>query len=102
MIILSGAEDGLGGWTTTELLDTTFLISTFGEDESGEIYVAHFSSPNGAIYLIVQDNSPPNASSSGGGGGCFIATAVHGSQEVMGVWARFVLKLFSPFRNLTI
>jgi hypothetical protein len=103
-LIWGAQEDGLGGWNTTVLLDTNFLISTFGEDESGELYVADFSSPNGAIYQIVQANSASNASSSssGGGGGCFITTAVHGSQEVMGVWARFVLKLFSPFRNLTI
>jgi len=79
--IWGAKEDGLGGWTTTELLDTTLLISTFGEDESGEIYVAHFSSPDGALYQIVQANSAPNASSSGGGGGgCFIATAAYGSQ----------------------
>jgi glucose/arabinose dehydrogenase len=83
--IWGAEEDGMGGWTTTQLLDTDFFISTFGEDESGEIYVAHFSSPNGSIYQIVQASSPPSASSSssgGGGGGavgCFIATAAHGS-----------------------
>jgi glucose/arabinose dehydrogenase len=101
--IWGAKEDGLGGWTTTELLDTPFLISTFGEDESGELYVADLSSPNGVIYQIVQANGAADASSSSsGGGGCFIATAAHGSQEVMGVLARFVLKLFSPFRNLTL
>jgi hypothetical protein len=84
--IWGAKEDGVGGWTTTELIDTNFLISTFGEDESGEIYVAHFSSPDGAIYQIVQTNSAPSASASsdegggGGGGGCFIATASYGSQ----------------------
>jgi glucose/arabinose dehydrogenase len=100
--IWGAQEDGMGGWTTTELLDRSFLISTFGEDEAGELYVADFS--QGVIYQIVQANSASNASSSssGGGGGCFIATAVHGSQEVMGVLARFVLKLFSAFRNLAI
>jgi len=79
--IWGAQEDGMGAWTTTELLDTTFSISTFGEDEAGELYVADFSSPNGAIYQIVQANSASNesSSSSGGGGGCFIATAVHGS-----------------------
>lgn len=102
--IWGAQEDGMGGWTTTELLDTSFLISTFGEDEAGELYVAQFSSPNGAIYQIVQTNSTANASSSssGGGGGCFIAAAVHGSQKGMGEWDRFVLKLLSLFRNLTI
>jgi glucose/arabinose dehydrogenase len=85
--IWGAKEDGMGGWTATELIDTNFLISTFGEDESGEIYVAHFSSTDGAIYQIVQTNSAPSAPASldegGGGGGagvCFIATAAYGSQ----------------------
>lgn len=106
-LIWGAQEDGLGGWNTTVLLDTNFLISTFGEDESGEIYFAHLSATNGAVYQVVQSPTSTNAASasSGGGGGavgCFITTAVQGSQEVMGVWARFVLKLFSPFRNLTV
>ena len=106
-LIWGAQEDGLGGWNTTVLLDTNFLISTFGEDESGEIYFAHLSATDGAVYQVVQPPSSTNAASasSGGGGGavgCFITTAVQGSQEVMGVWARFVLKLFYPFRNLTV
>ena len=106
-LIWGAQEDGLSGWNTTVLLDTNFLISTFGEDESGEIYFAHLSAINGAIYQVVQSPTSTNvasASSGGGGGavGCFITTAVQGSEEVMGVWARFVLKLFSPFRNLTV
>ena len=107
-LIWGAQEDGLGGWNTTVLLDTNLSISTFGEDESGEIYFAHLSATDGAIYQVVQSTSSTNsasASSGGGGGGavgCFITIAVDGSQEVMGVWARFVLKLFSPFRNLTI
>jgi hypothetical protein len=69
---------------TSELLDTSFSISTFGEDENGEIYFAHYSSSDGAIYQIVEGNtgSSPSASTSsssgGGGGGCFIATAADG------------------------
>ncbi len=104
-LIWGAQEDGLGGWNTTVLLDTNFSISTFGEDESGEIYFAHLSAIDGTIYQVVQSTSSTNsasASSGGGAVGCFITTAVYGSQEVMGVWARFVLKLFSPFRNLTI
>jgi glucose/arabinose dehydrogenase len=104
-LIWGAQEDGLGGWNTTVLLDTNFSISTFGEDESGEIYFAHLSATDGTIYQVVQSTSSTNsASASSGGGtvGCFITTAVYGSQEVMGVWARFILKLFSPFRNLTI
>jgi glucose/arabinose dehydrogenase len=108
-LIWGAQEDGLGGWNTTVLLDTNFSISTFGEDESGEIYFAHLSATDGTIYQVVQSTSSTNSAStsSGGGGGggavgCFITTAVHGSQEVMGVWARFVLNLLSPFRNLII
>ena len=108
-IIWGAQEDGLGGWSTTVLLDTNFNISTFGEDESGEVYFAHLSATDGAIYQVIQPatstNSASDSAGGGGGGGavgCFIATAVHDSRDVVGVWTRFVLKLFSPFRNLTI
>ena len=50
--IWGAKEDGNGGWMITELLDTDFRITTFGEDESGEIYVA--DSRSGIIYQIVQ------------------------------------------------
>jgi hypothetical protein len=39
-------------WQTTELLDTNLLISSFGEDETGNLYLAHHSSTAGAIYRI--------------------------------------------------
>ena len=46
-----------GRWTTTELVDTDFFISAFGEDEAGEIYFAQWSSTGfGAIYRISQVN----------------------------------------------
>jgi hypothetical protein len=48
-------EDGTGGWVTIELRDTNFLISTFGEDEDGEIYLADFR--NGTIYRVVHKNN---------------------------------------------
>ena len=38
-------------WSSNQLFDTTFSISTFGEDESGEIYVADFA--GGATYRLV-------------------------------------------------
>jgi len=48
-----GAQDDENGvWTGQELLDTNLQISTFGEDENGEIYLAHLASPNGAVYRI--------------------------------------------------
>ncbi|PWB69929.1 MAG: hypothetical protein C3F07_18190 [Anaerolineales bacterium] len=37
-------------WTSDLASDTNFLITTFGEDEAGELYVASYS--NGAIYHI--------------------------------------------------
>lgn len=37
------------GWAYTELLDTDLDITSFGEDEAGELYVAHHG---GAIYRI--------------------------------------------------
>jgi hypothetical protein len=53
-----GAEvDGDGSWSTSELLDTQLKISTFGEDENGELYLAHLSATGGAIYRILQ-NAP--------------------------------------------
>ena len=46
-----GAEQVAGGsWTTSELADTAYLITTFGEDEDGEIYVADVGS--GSLYRI--------------------------------------------------
>ncbi|HUR81277.1 MAG TPA: PQQ-dependent sugar dehydrogenase [Thermoanaerobaculia bacterium] len=45
-----GARNNGTGWSSTQLADTTYLISTFGEDVNGEIYVADHK---GAIYRIV-------------------------------------------------
>jgi glucose/arabinose dehydrogenase len=44
-------------WPTTPLLQADFLISSFGEDEKGNIYVADIG--NGIIYEIVE-TSPEN------------------------------------------
>jgi len=38
-----------GTWTSTELLDSELLISTFGEDDRGELYVADL---NGTLYRL--------------------------------------------------
>jgi glucose/arabinose dehydrogenase len=81
--IWGASRQGAGGWTTAELLHTSLSIPTFGEDEAGEIYVAHYSAPDGAIYRIVQTGNTGSSSSSGGGGGggggCFIDTAAGGN-----------------------
>ncbi len=50
--IWGATEDDNGVWTTTELLDTNFDISAFGEDEASEIYFSHYSTSDGAIYRL--------------------------------------------------
>ena len=53
-VIWTGERQGDGTVTSRVLTDTTFLISTFGEDLNGEVYVADH---RGSIYRIVE-NSP--------------------------------------------
>jgi len=36
-----------GHWTMATLMDTAFLVSSFGEDESGELYLVNLG---GAVY----------------------------------------------------
>ncbi|MCS6936162.1 MAG: PQQ-dependent sugar dehydrogenase [Candidatus Bipolaricaulota bacterium] len=48
-----GAIPTGSSWTATQLIDTPYNISTFGEDENGEIYLAHHHASAGAIYKIV-------------------------------------------------
>jgi len=77
--IWGATQDGTGEWTAKELLATDLAITAFGEDEDGEIYVAHFSQDEGAIYRIAEISDSSSSSSGGGGGGgassCFISTA---------------------------
>jgi glucose/arabinose dehydrogenase len=47
-------QDKAGNWSNEELARPAFPISTFGEDEAGEVYVARYAS-NGAIYHIVSN-----------------------------------------------
>ena len=44
-----------GVWQATQLLDSTLSISTFGEDEQGNLYVANYS--NGTLFSVT-DNIP--------------------------------------------
>jgi glucose/arabinose dehydrogenase/alpha-tubulin suppressor-like RCC1 family protein len=46
-----GATESGGVWSSELLSDQAFLISTFGEDAAGELYVAGYST--GSIYRIV-------------------------------------------------
>src|SRR5262245_18179712 len=52
--IIWGARQNGSTWTTTQLIDSTLSISTFGEDEAGEVYVADLG---GAIYHLVAPNA---------------------------------------------
>ena len=49
-----GLRSAAASWSARLLLDTPFSITTFGEDEAGEIYVADFS--GGEIYRIVDQS----------------------------------------------
>lgn len=52
-------------WVTRPLLDSGLLISSFGEDDRGEIYVVHLDSSNGGIYrLRASDAGGPTITSS--------------------------------------
>ncbi len=42
-----------GSWSSQLLMDTSLRISTFGEDEAGEIYVADYAS--GTIYRLSEE-----------------------------------------------
>ncbi len=42
-------EDSAGRWTMRQLIDSPLSISSFGEDELGELYVVHYG---GAIYRV--------------------------------------------------
>jgi len=43
-----------GSWSSADLLDTEFLISTLGEDEEGELYFAQYAEGTGAVYQLTQ------------------------------------------------
>ena len=52
-----GAIQQDGRWVSEPLLDTGFSVTTFGEDEGGEVYVADYS--GGALYQIVGEQTTP-------------------------------------------
>jgi len=52
--IWGGSQSG-PTWSTVELVDTTLSITSFGEDEGGEVYVVHYGSgSNGTLQRIVE------------------------------------------------
>jgi glucose/arabinose dehydrogenase len=74
--IWGATETSPGTFSSELIVDSELSITAFGEDEEGEIYVAHFASPNGAVYEIKQAAPtqivPSDGGGGGGGGGCFI------------------------------
>jgi glucose/arabinose dehydrogenase len=75
--IWGASQTLLGSWMTEELLNTDLQITSFGEDEGGEIYVAGFDSTSGFIYRLEEGTSTPASGGGGGGGaGCFISSMV--------------------------
>jgi glucose/arabinose dehydrogenase len=72
--IWGATETSPGVFSSELLVDTELAITAFGEDEQGELYVAHFASPDGAVYELRQAAVAPVGLSGGGGGGggCFI------------------------------
>jgi glucose/arabinose dehydrogenase len=63
------------------LLDTALngTLSSFGEDEAGEIYVVGIGGTVDRIVVAPSSGGGAVAVGGGGGGGCFIATAAYGS-----------------------
>jgi len=51
-----GAAPNGPGWTSAVLLDSPHNISTFGEDETAELYVAHYAM-GGTVYRVIE--TPP-------------------------------------------
>jgi Zn-dependent metalloprotease/glucose/arabinose dehydrogenase len=54
--IFSLYGDPQAGWTSTQLIDTTYGISTFGENEAGELFLADYFT--GTIYRLTYDEYP--------------------------------------------
>ncbi len=53
--------EGPGGWSRSELFDTSLSISSFGVDEDGELYVVNHG---GSIWKLTTSIVPPTTSSS--------------------------------------
>ena len=58
-------EISAGEWQSERLLQAAFLLSSFGEDESGELYIVGYeylaNPPNGTVRKIVSTDVPQSA-----------------------------------------
>lgn len=54
-MIWAGWQDDAGTWQMTDMFRIPGLISSFGEDEAGEVYVCDIN--NGVVYRIVANAS---------------------------------------------
>jgi glucose/arabinose dehydrogenase len=54
-VIWGATRNGMGGFTSRVLLDTSFSLSTFGEDIAGELYVADHA---GGRLFHIESNIP--------------------------------------------
>ncbi len=57
--IWGATPDGSGGWTATERVDANLSFSAFGEDEAGELLIAHHESGSGGAIFRLANPSPP-------------------------------------------
>ena len=70
-VISAATRNPNGTWSTTQVYDAAFFITSFGEDRDGEIYVVDYT--NGALLQIVDPQAPaittisPNSGRSNGG-----------------------------------
>lgn len=49
-----GAERGKDGtWISRLLLDSDYMITSFGEDDEGEVYITHRDKEDGGVYRLV-------------------------------------------------
>ncbi|MGH8640627.1 MAG: PQQ-dependent sugar dehydrogenase [Burkholderiales bacterium] len=84
-----GATDASGIWQSRELADTGLSITSFGEDESGEIYVADAAS--GTIYRVTMQGlglAPPVPGAAGTVNTFGVTGATPGAQIVLNFGAR--------------
>jgi len=55
-VIWGATQQSDGTWTSQTLLSTRLNITSFGEDQNGELYAADL---NGAVYQLTDSGSPP-------------------------------------------